>query len=294
MAGFCALMYPLARFDIGFLANAGNTVFAVAAVAGLAFFILGAVANIVARFQLGLHWSDGIAVYEGHRLVSAGLYGVVRHPLYASLVLMLAGVGIIYVNALILALTALVFAPMMAHRAAKEEETLLAGLEGYGEYRRRVPMFLPFATPIRPEGPREELSIDGRALRFCRIGTVAILLAALITRERLLVLAAFLVMLTPAVFSLRAAPLFALYTWTIGRLVRSRTEKVDVAAVRFAQGFGSTLLSLALFCLYVLESRYAGWVLALSVAVSTAFGAGGLCLGAAIYRGIRRLAGYAP
>jgi protein-S-isoprenylcysteine O-methyltransferase Ste14 len=291
MAAFCALMYPLLLSGIGFVKSAGSAVFTLAAVAGLAFFLLGTLINIAARFQLGTGWSDGITVYEGHRLVGTGLYGLVRHPLYASLILMLLGVGFIYVNALVLALTSLVFVPMMIYRARREEETLQGELEGYGDYRKRVPMFLPFARPRSREEGMDELTIDVHALRFCRIGTAALLLAALLSGEKILVFAAFVVMLIPAVFTIRSAPLYTLYTLTLGRLIRRREETVDTAAIRFAQGLGSTLLALALFCLYVLDSQYAGWIFAGSVAATTAFGAGGLCFGAWIYHRLRALAG---
>ncbi|MEI6875674.1 MAG: DUF4395 family protein, partial [Spirochaetota bacterium] len=291
MAGFCALMYPLVYFGIGFLKSASATILTVAAVAGLLIFVLGTVVNIAARFQLGLGWSDRIVVYEGQRLVSAGLYRLVRHPLYASLVLMLLGVGLIYVNTLVLALTTLVLLPLLVHRARREEETLLGELPDYADYRTRVPMFLPFAKPRSPDPESQRIPIDWNALRFCRIGTVLLLLAALISRERLLVLATFVIMLVPALSTIRAAPLYALYSFTLGALVKKRERAVDRASIRFAQGLGSTLLALALFCLYGLNSRYAGWILAGSVAVTTAFGAGGLCLGALIHQRLLKLAG---
>jgi hypothetical protein len=133
------------------------------------------------------------------------------------------------------------------------------------------------------------LVIDANALRFCRIGTVLLLAVAVAARAKLLVALGFLIMLFPAIFSIRFAPLYALYAHVLGAAFGSRRETIDVPAVRFAQGFGASLLLISLSCLYLWHTKYAGWILAGSVALSTAFGAGGLCIGAQIYYLLRRL-----
>lgn len=135
------------------------------------------------------------------------------------------------------------------------------------------------------------MTIDGRALRFCRIGTVLLLIAAIVFRSTFLVVTGFIIMLIPAFFTISYAPLFAFYNLTFGKIVKKREETIDIAAVRFAQGFGSSLLALSLVCLLIFRTPHAGWILAGFVAVSTAFGAGGLCIGAQIYYLIRKLAG---
>jgi protein-S-isoprenylcysteine O-methyltransferase Ste14 len=72
-----------------------------------------------------------------HQVISTGPYAYVRHPMYAGAVLMIVGTplllgswyGLIWAAAMI---------ALLALRAAKEEDTLKAGLEGYDAYVARV------------------------------------------------------------------------------------------------------------------------------------------------------------
>lgn len=149
MAGFCACMYPLVRFGIGTVVRTEFLQVVISVPVGLVFFLAGTGMNIAARFQLGTAWSSRIAVYTKQCLVTTGLYSIVRHPLYSSLIMMLLGVGIIYYNVLVMALTALVFIPMMYFRARREEQVLREGFADYDKYQKRVPMFIPFARRLR-------------------------------------------------------------------------------------------------------------------------------------------------
>lgn len=110
---------------------------------GTAMVAAGAACNIAGRVQLGSSWANHIKIYEGHRLVTTGLYGVVRHPLYASLILMLFGGSIAYRNWLAALLTTCVFVPAMAYRALQEERLLLQEFPAYETYRQRVGMLCP-------------------------------------------------------------------------------------------------------------------------------------------------------
>lgn len=99
-----------------------------------------------ARLHLGPLWSSTSAPTEGHRIVDTGPYGVVRHPVYAGLLLAAlataAARGRIEALAGVLALIAAI-----ALRAKLEERLLRRDLgeEAYSRYRARVPMLIPFA-----------------------------------------------------------------------------------------------------------------------------------------------------
>lgn len=111
---------------------------------GLALMVTGAALNILGRVYLKSNWANQIKIYENHWLVTTGPFALVRHPLYASLIWMLVGGGLVYSNlaGLLLALT--VFVPMMYVRAKKEEALLGEAFgEQYSRYRRRTGMFLP-------------------------------------------------------------------------------------------------------------------------------------------------------
>lgn len=74
---------------------------------------------------------------RGQRVISTGVYGIVRHPMYLGGTLMLVGapllLGSLWGLVLGLALTALLMA-----RAVGEEAMLARELEGYREYMERV------------------------------------------------------------------------------------------------------------------------------------------------------------
>ena len=78
-----------------------------------------------------------IRVMEGQRVVDTGLYGIVRHPMYAATVVLFLSMGLV-LDAPISFAILLVYLPIIASRIANEEEVLERELEGYAEYKQRV------------------------------------------------------------------------------------------------------------------------------------------------------------
>lgn len=112
-------------------------------IAGLLLVVAGAGFNILGRLKLNQNWGNNIKIYQDHTLVTTGPFGLVRHPLYASLIWMFFGGSLIYRNYLGFLLNLLVFIPFMTYRA-RQEETLLAGeFAGYAAYRQQTGMFFP-------------------------------------------------------------------------------------------------------------------------------------------------------
>jgi protein-S-isoprenylcysteine O-methyltransferase Ste14 len=70
-------------------------------------------------------------------VISTGLYGIVRHPLYTGASLMAIGSPLL-VGAIYGLIAGLVLATILAIRSIGEENMLRAELEGYGEYMRSV------------------------------------------------------------------------------------------------------------------------------------------------------------
>jgi protein-S-isoprenylcysteine O-methyltransferase Ste14 len=78
------------------------------------------------------------------RVVSTGVYGLVRHPMYLGASMMLIGAPLLTGSACALAV-GLSLTLLLAGRAVGEEKLLSAELPGYEEYRRRVRYrLLPF------------------------------------------------------------------------------------------------------------------------------------------------------
>lgn len=114
------------------------------AMAGLV--VLGLGFTWAARLHLGPLWSSTSAPTEDHRIVETGPYGIVRHPVYAGL-LLAAGATAIQGGRLEAIAGALVLVAAISLRAKLEERFLRRDLgeETYASYRRRVPMLIPFA-----------------------------------------------------------------------------------------------------------------------------------------------------
>ena len=64
-------------------------------VAGIAVFVLGATIRVIAHSALRHEYSRGICAIEDHRLVSSGVYGILRHPLHFGMCLEVVGMSIV-------------------------------------------------------------------------------------------------------------------------------------------------------------------------------------------------------
>ncbi len=81
---------------------------------------------------------------RGHRVISTGPYRIVRHPLYAGVLLFFPSVALLLGSWYGLAATVLLIGGLVV-RTALEDRELQRGLDGYEEYARRVPYRLaPF------------------------------------------------------------------------------------------------------------------------------------------------------
>jgi protein-S-isoprenylcysteine O-methyltransferase Ste14 len=146
MTAFCVAFFGIlhagVRWGFGIAPVSGSLRTALILV-GLVLLALGTTVNVVGRAELGRNWANQATIYEDQTLVVDGLYGVVRHPLYASLLWMLTGVSLVYLNYAALAATMLVFLPMVSARARLEEDMLTKRFPEYDNYRQRVGRFLP-------------------------------------------------------------------------------------------------------------------------------------------------------
>jgi len=81
--------------------------------------------------------SANITVEAGQKLASTGLYGIVRHPMYSGVVIMMIGTPLALDSLWGLAATALAL-PVLAARIFDEEKMLTEELAGYADYKTRV------------------------------------------------------------------------------------------------------------------------------------------------------------
>ena len=81
--------------------------------------------------------SRTVEVQQGQRVVDTGLYGVVRHPMYMSVLLLFLSMPLI-LGSLPAFAVMLGTVPILSARIRNEEQVLEAGLEGYAEYKKKV------------------------------------------------------------------------------------------------------------------------------------------------------------
>ena len=81
--------------------------------------------------------SRTIEVQEGQQVVSTGLYGVVRHPMYAVTVTLFLSMPLVLGSALAFVVF-LAYPAIIMKRIRNEEEVLSRELKGYAEYRQKV------------------------------------------------------------------------------------------------------------------------------------------------------------
>ena len=81
--------------------------------------------------------SRSIEVAEGQKVVSTGLYGIVRHPMYTATIGMFLTMPII-LGSWWAFLVMLPYVPVIMSRIKDEESLLLDELEGYQEYTQKV------------------------------------------------------------------------------------------------------------------------------------------------------------
>jgi protein-S-isoprenylcysteine O-methyltransferase Ste14 len=143
MLAFFALVYLLIRFHVGDVLGGSESLHAAVASIGALLVVAGAGVNVAGRVVLGANWANQVTVYQAQTLVTRGVFGYVRHPLYASLIWMSVGASLVYANWAALVATLGVFVPAMHYRAGQEETLLEERFSGYADYRRHVPRFHP-------------------------------------------------------------------------------------------------------------------------------------------------------
>ena len=81
--------------------------------------------------------SRTVEVQENQKVIDTGLYGVVRHPMYMTTLLLFLAMPLV-LGSILSFVIMLAYIPIIAKRIRNEEKVLESGLEGYTEYKKRV------------------------------------------------------------------------------------------------------------------------------------------------------------
>lgn len=106
---------------------------------GVAVFALGGFLRLWPVYVLGDRFSGLVAIQSGHKLITTGIYGMIRHPSYLGLLLLLLGWALAFRSSVGIIIAFLIALPLLAR--IRSEEKLLAVHFGreYEEYRARTP-----------------------------------------------------------------------------------------------------------------------------------------------------------
>jgi protein-S-isoprenylcysteine O-methyltransferase Ste14 len=110
---------------------------------GVALFGIGGALRIWPVYVLGNRFSGLVAIQPSHQLMTSGIYGVIRHPSYAGLLINSVGWSLAFRSGAGLFLTALLV-PVLLSRIQSEEALLSSyfGME-YETYRSRTWRLIP-------------------------------------------------------------------------------------------------------------------------------------------------------
>lgn len=116
--------------------------------------IVGLLACGYSLFWLGRSYA---IMASARKLVTAGPYSVVRHPLYACEIVLVAGVTMLNFS-IWAVLLAFMIVLLLWRRMVNEERILIVAFPEYAEYAQRVPRIIPNARIWRGVGQRSALA----------------------------------------------------------------------------------------------------------------------------------------
>jgi protein-S-isoprenylcysteine O-methyltransferase Ste14 len=239
--------------------------------------IIGTFFNVKGRLNLGKQWGDQIIIHKDHQIIEDGVYSVVRHPLYASLIWLSFGLSLIYINWVTIFLNIVVFIPFMYYRARQEEVLLSKHFPQYKLYKERVSMFLPNMNSIKVYFAKSKLEeIDLNALTFCKWASALIIWTAIILGNYYILLIILINFLLSVLFSVKNSPIVLIYTYTFGLVIKKRIGTIDIQDFRFVH------LIAFVFCIISIVPLFFGnnlwfWIPAIMFAILKTITALGYC-----------------
>jgi len=104
--------------------------------------VIGGITGTLGILALGRNLSPFPKPIEGGSLVTSGVYGIVRHPIYTGLILGTLGWGLLMSSVLGVILAVVLFL-FFDRKSRREEAWLMETYPGYAEYRGRVKKLIP-------------------------------------------------------------------------------------------------------------------------------------------------------
>ena len=119
----------------------GSLVFAHA---GIVFIICGLLVRWIAIISLKHQFTVDVTIRKDHRIVSGGMYRIIRHPAYAGSLLSFLGLGLCFANYFSVLVIFLPICSAFLHRIHVEEKTLIGAFgDEYLNYCRTTKRLVP-------------------------------------------------------------------------------------------------------------------------------------------------------
>jgi protein-S-isoprenylcysteine O-methyltransferase Ste14 len=119
-------------------------------VAGVALALAGIAATTAAQVQMGASWRIGVDRDERTALVTDGVFGLVRNPIFSAMLVTAVGLTLMVGNVVsLVGLAALVAALEVQVRSVEEPYLLAVHAERYARYAARVGRFVPGLGRLR-------------------------------------------------------------------------------------------------------------------------------------------------
>ena len=97
-----------------------------------------------AHADLGLNWSPTLEIREKHELITRGIYGVIRHPMYSSQWILAIAQPLLLQNWLVGFANLIIFSPFYFLRVQAEEKMMLDSFgDEYRDYMKKTGAILP-------------------------------------------------------------------------------------------------------------------------------------------------------
>jgi protein-S-isoprenylcysteine O-methyltransferase Ste14 len=118
---------------------------------GVVLAVLGIAGTALAQWQMGESWRIGVDESEHTGLVTNGIFGVVRNPIFTAMLITALGLTLMVGNVVAVAgLVALVLALQLQVRTVEEPYLLRTHPDSYGRYASAAGRFLPGVGRLAP------------------------------------------------------------------------------------------------------------------------------------------------
>ena len=112
---------------------------------GIALVVVGGFFSVMGRAQLVGYGSGVLHIDEDHQLITSGIYGVIRHPIYSGGLVGVVGLYMAFNSIILMFGVALLYFLVVRHRLIFEEEMLTEEFgDQYREYMKNTKRLFPY------------------------------------------------------------------------------------------------------------------------------------------------------